>query len=399
MQSRKHGDWIEGFLAFTSGLPSPEILRKWAAISCIAGALEQKVWVSPFGPRLFPNLYVVLVGPPGVGKTVAASETGHFWRDLPNHHVSPTSVSKASLIDSLVDSKRQLVRPGKVPPFVEFHSINALSGELGVLIPGYDNEFMNTLTDLYDCNPYVERKRTKDVKISIQHPQINLLAATTPSYLGALLPEGAWTQGFISRTLLIYSGEAIITPMFSRNSLDDTFYKSLLSDLKIIGDYYGPVGFSDDAATAISAWHANPNKPTPEHPKLISYITRRTSHLLKLCMVAAASAGDGLEVTLQHYQTALDWLTEAESYMPDIFRSMRSGGDSSAIEEAFYFVLQTFAKEKKPVIESRLVGFLRERVPAHNVLRVIEIMVKSNMLKSAPAGHFMGYLPGNKVEF
>lgn len=399
MQTRKHENWIEGFLAFTEGLPSPAIFRKWAAISAIAGALESKVWVSPFGPRLYPNLYVCLVGPPGVGKTVAASETGRLWRDIPNHHVSPTSVSKASLIDALNDAKRQLVRPGGQPPFVEFNSLKVLSGELGVLIPGYDNEFMNTLTDLYDCNPYVERKRTKDLKLEIKHPQLNLLAATTPSYLSALLPEGAWTQGFISRTLLIYSGEAILTPLFSRSELDLTFYKSLLNDIKIIGDYYGAVGFTPEAAEAISAWHADPLKPIPEHPKLISYITRRTTHLLKLCMVAAASSGDGLEITLSHYQTALDWLTEAESYMPDIFRAMRSGGDSSAIEEAFYFVLQTFAKEKKAVIESRLIGFLRERVPAHNVLRVIEIMVKSSMLKVEPVNGMMGYRPGNKVEF
>ncbi len=399
MQSRKYENWVEGFLDFTDGLPSPRLLRKWAAISAVAGALEQKVWVTPFGPKLFPNLYIVLVGPPGVGKTVAASETGHFWRDLPDHKISPTSVSKASLIDSLVDARRAILRPGLEPPYIEFNTLNVLSGELGVLIPGYDNEFMNTLTDLYDCNPYVERKRTKDLKLEIKHPQINLLAATTPSYLSALLPEGAWTQGFISRTLLIYSGEAIITPLFNYRSIDDVTYKALLGDLKMIGAIYGKVGFTDEAADAIKAWHLDDKKQIPDHPKLLSYITRRTSHLLKLCMVAAASSGNGLEVTLSHYQAALGWLIEAEAFMPDIFRAMNSGGDSAAIEEAFYFVMKIAMKENKPVIEGRIVSFLRERVPAHSVLRIIEIMVKSNMLKPKPLGGLMAYEAGNKTEF
>jgi len=366
------------------------------AIAAVAGALERKVWVQTLGSKLYPNLYTVLVGPPGVGKTTVLSEVSRLWRELPDHHVAPSSVTKASLIDCLDDAKRKIIRPGLVPPFVEFNSLLVASGELGVLIPAYENDFMNVLTDIYDGHPYAERRRTKDLRVSIQYPQLNLLGATTPSYLNAFMPEGAWDQGFISRTLLIYSGERVIRPLFGDQSRDESIFKNLINDLKLIGSLYGEVTFSQDAADAISAWHMAGGPPIPEHPKLAHYLTRRTAHLLKLCMVACASDGGSLVISLEHYQRALNWLVEAEGTMPDIFRSMTSGGDSRAMEEAWYFVYTSFMKEKKPILETRLVFFLKERVPSHQIKPIIDTMVRAGMLKLAVVSGLPAYQPEKK---
>jgi len=352
--------------------------------------------VRTLGSNLYPNLYTVLVGPPGVGKTTVLTEAARLWRELTSHHVAPSSVTKASLIDCLEDAKRRILRPGLVPPFVEFNSLLVASGELGVLIPMYENDFMNVLTDIYDGHPYAERRRTKDLKVKIDQPQINLLGATTPSYLNAFMPEGAWDQGFISRTLLIYSGERVIRPLFSDILRDESIFKNLIADLKHIGNIYGEIKFSEDAAHAISAWHMAGGPPAPEHPKLTHYLTRRTAHLLKLCMVATISRGDSMVISLSDYQLAMDWLSEAESAMPDIFRSMTTGGDSRAIEEAWYFLFQIYMKEKKPVLETRLVFFLKEKIPSHQIKTIIETMVRAGMIKQEVVSGLSAFVPQKK---
>ena len=80
---RRLGSWIESFLEYTEILPSPPLLRRWAAISYVAAALERKVWVRTMGSDLYPNLYTFLVGPPGVGKGVAIAAGERLkWTDV-----------------------------------------------------------------------------------------------------------------------------------------------------------------------------------------------------------------------------------------------------------------------------------------------------------------------------
>lgn len=376
---RRLDSWIESFIEFTETLPSPPIFRRWAAISAIAGVLERKVWLNPFGPNLYPNLYIVLCGPPSIGKTVVTSQVGLLWNEISDLHVAPSSVTAAALVDSLEDAKRQVIPPGE--PFVEFNSIQVNSNELGVLIPGYESELMNTLTDIYDGHQYSQRRRGGNKKVLIKNPQINILAATTPAYLTSTMPPSAWDQGFMSRLIVIYSGEATIRPLFSWSETDRALNKNLLDDLKSIHKLYGKMHFTDAAADRIKAWHMAGGPPRPEHPRLQNYVGRRTTHLLKLCMIASASQREDRMIDVAEYELALDWLIEAEMYMPDIFKAMATGGDATAISDAYFFVYSHFAKKKEMIQQHRLIAFLQERIPAHSVMRVIDLMVNGKLLR------------------
>jgi hypothetical protein len=366
------------------------------AISAIAASLEQKVWVRTMGMPLYPNLFIGLVGPPGAGKTLPIIGMSRLFASLEEHFISPSSISNAALTDCLMEAKRRIVRPALNPPYTEFNSLYVISRELGVLLPGYDTEFMSSLNDLYDCGLYSQRRRGGGIKFEIPNAQINLLAATTPSFLNGLLPEGAWQQGFTSRTIFVYSGASQPKNIFDDITGDDSLSRALKSDLKIISELYGKLEFTEPAVSTIKAWHMSGGPPAPEHPKLTSYVTRRTEHLLKLSMVAAiVRSSSTMTIELEDFQTALDWLLEAESFMPDIFRAMRSGGDSTVIEETWHFVWQIFTKEKKPVQEHRVIGFVHERTPSHNVMKILDLMVRSKLLIYDPVN--MTYSPAPRV--
>lgn len=351
------------------------------------------------GSALYPNLYAVLVGPPGIGKGVAIHPAEKLMREVPDLHVGPSDLTSASLIDALNESIRRVILMGN-PPYVEFHALTVISRELGVLIPAWENTLMNSLTDIYDGFTIDQKRRGKDLRIKILNPQINLLGACTPSYLNEVLPAGAWDQGFLSRTILIYSGDKMARDPFAEDenlAFTQRVHNDLLHDLKTIALEFGQMSFTTPAATAIKAWVSGGLEPAPTHQKLQYYNSRRLAHLLKLCMVSSISRSGEKVIGLEHYTEALNWLMEAETYMPDIFKSMMTGGDSGAMEETWNYVWTLYAKEKKPIPQHRIINFLRERVPAHSVTHVLDIMVKSRMFEiSIEGNNFQGYKPTSR---
>ncbi len=160
-------------------------------------------------------------------------------------------------------------------------------------------------------------------------------------------------------------------------------YLALLADLKRISGLYGKLSWEPDAAAAISEWNRRGLGPVPDHNKLAHYNTRRLAHVIKLCMVACVARTSDLRITLDDYQTALGWLLEVETYIPDLFNSHGVSGDTAAIDDAWDFIFRAYNKEgKKPVLEHRVVNFLRTKVPSHSIMKVIEIMERSGIVKS-----------------
>jgi len=380
--SRKIENWVAAFEQATEYTGSPARLRRWAGIACVAGALEQKVWVHTNGSPLFPNLYTIFVSPPGVGKSAILNSVRRYWMQLKEHKIAASSVSKASLIDELNDAQRILIHPGRNPPTIEFHSLKVIASELTVFIPEFATEFMSVMTNIYDSEPFSERKRTAKLKIDIAHPQINFIAGTTPSSLVQLLPEGAWDQGFLSRTMLVYDADVRIQSLFGEQRADSTMQGRMESDIREIGNLYGEIKFSPEAAAFIDNWHMTGKQPVPNHPKLQHYLSRRSAHLLKLSQIACVSQSNNLVIQVEHIQQAMDWLFDLETHIPEIFKAMSNGGEAKVMEEAWHMLFQFKVRYQKGAPHALLIKFIAQRVPSHAVERLIDIMEKAGMVKA-----------------
>jgi hypothetical protein len=364
----------------------------------IGAAMERKVTTRTGTGAVYPNLFTLLVAPPGVGKGVALAKTEELFGELDKLHYAPSSITAAALVDVLAEAKRSIMRLAANPPLLEFHSLYAVAPELGVLVPQYDPQMMNTLNDLYDCRnkPFTQRRRTKDLKISIKNPQLSILGACTPSFLKELLPDGAWDQGFISRTIMVFSGEAVRRPLFEMPVAQDAQRAALLQDLRAISELQGNMRWDDDAAGAISEWDLSGGNPKPDHPKLIHYITRRSIHMIKLCMIASVCRSSELLITMEDWLQAKSWLEEVEAVMPDLFRWTGVTGDREVMDECYNFVFRNFLKDQKPVLESRVIRFLSEKLPSYAVAKVYDIMKQDGTLIADSVGALAACRPGRR---
>jgi hypothetical protein len=399
--ARYAGDWIEGFLDYTSHINSPEIFRLWTAISILSAVQERKTWIKTSGRRLFPNLYTLLVAPPGVGKTETIKSVYEFAYELKDFFLASSDCSSASIMDDLYDAKRSILRPTEVPPLETFNAMTIASDELGVFLKQYDNAFMSKLNKLFDGTPFTENKRGRKEKLIIERPIVNFLAGTTPGWLGSNLPLSAWSEGFTSRLIMVYSGERLKTDPFADHFTEVVQFEKLFKDLQVVQNLHGQFHWMEDVIEAYKKWYFADMPPIPEHPRLEHYLPRRPIHFMKVMMACSVSRSNEMILRMEDYQRAQNILLMTEEYMPDVFKSMSMSADSNVIDEVFAYVYNTWVKEKqKPIKQHRIINFIKEKVPVHSVIKILDTMVQSRMIKVAEVdgtGNH-GYVPIPRAE-
>ena len=370
---RKLASFIDGFIDATASIGAPHIFQKWTAISLISAALEEKVWIQTSRP-VFPNQYIFLVAHPGVGKTRIINEGKLLYNKLEKPHQAPTSAYFASVVDALYESKRSILRQPEGE--VSYNSMYITADELGAFMFKYDREMIAGLTAFYDTTPYQHRRRTNDINITIPSPQLNILSGSTPSNLLEFVPDIAWSQGFTSRIIMVFSDERVLVDDFSDSAPIIT--TDLVHDLKVISQLYGQFHVTESFKEAVRTWLALGEPPIPTHPRLTHYVTRRKVHIYKLSMVASINRDNSLSLIEADFIQAAKWLFEAEVFIEDIFKAGTGNPDAAAFNDIQHYIM--INDMGSGVSEQRIVQFAQQRVPLQSILRVIDIMERSGQI-------------------
>lgn len=374
-------DWIDDFIKYTDKIHSPKRFRLWSGITAVSGILERKVWTEGINGPLYPNLFTILVGPPASGKTTAINKVRELWARVRGMHLSPDNVTQEAMVDALARSLRTIINGAESA--YTFSAMSVPCSEFGVFFPAYDPAFLSLLNYLYDDPPaYREERRTMG-KTEIIRPHLVILAGTQPDYLGTFLPDVAWGMGFTSRLTMIYSPATAVAELIGSVAASDP--TELATSLSQIFNLKGEYQWTEAARLELNAWNNANCPPTPTHNKLSHYNGRRGINAIKLAMISAASRTQSLRVTLEDFERAQEWLIEAETVMPDIFRAMVQRSDAQLIRDLHHEIYQKWASvavdKRQPVLTKDLYQFLHDRCPSERVHKIIEVAEKSGYIK------------------
>lgn len=380
-------DWIEGFLETTEGVRSPRSFRLWTAISIIASTLERRVWTETDVDPLFPNLYIILAGLPASGKTIMVSTAKKFLSTIATPpdgvYIGPDNPNKATFLDCIEKSNKvNLNGMG----FETYSAICVLCMELGVFISKYDKEFISDMTTIYDNPDTYTAPRRVAKSIELIGPTINMLAAATPDAIGDIIPEVAWGQGFTSRFIFIYG----IAPQLTRNIFkkrSEVDVGFLERDLKsIMKESHGEVIWEPDAQDNLTRWYnVEAMAPVPTYARLSNYASRRDTHVMKLAMVSAASAGHSMIVTNADFERARGWMLEAEVTMPDIFRAIGQKSDVQIMRDIHHMIWVKY-NDKRQFTNQQLWQLFEDRCPADRIPHLIKAMEVGGRIRQLPLG-------------
>lgn len=336
--------------------------------------------------KLYPNVFVFLVGPPGVGKTQAAKPMMEFLRKAKCCTLGPNDVTKQGLLDALgVASKAILIDTTPI----EYHFLVLIILEMSNFMSKYDVDLSGLLTDLFDCpDTNEENKRTHNLGKMIVSPGLSALVCTATQNLGSTISNEMWGSGFMARFILVFSGDEIVPEdMFRENVREEELAAEIVARLKALGEFKGPMDWTQDARDALYAFRLASREEAPIHNRLSHYMTRRWMHLAKLCMISALAVGRK-EVQLDDYALAEGWLIEAESQMPEIFKDMVAHEDGQVLEElrAHFFMLH-MRSGKKAVPRSAMYDWLRKRASAFSCSKLLDVAEAADLFRRV-AGTF-----------
>ena len=342
---RELPDFLDGYLTYVQNSEPSKTFHTWAGISLLAGALQRKVKLVWGFEHLYPNLYVILVGPAGKArKGVALGIAKNLLLNIPGVSVAAESCTRESMILAMKRAISNYEDPttGKV----KIHcSLTSFSEELSVLLGQSDVKLLANLCDWYDSKSVWTYETVGRGRDSLEGLCFNLLGATAPEWIQSMLPTEAIGGGFTSRCIFIVEeNKGKIVPKHQLTSEETDLEHILERDLEKISQLKGQFTFSSDGSKCYEEWYTEQEhlisigQPAVEDPRFAAYCERRATHIRKLAMILSASKRDDLVIDHNDFHRAVEILTFAERKMGYTFGGLGKYKHSDSQEKILNYI-------------------------------------------------------------
>lgn len=327
---RQVDNWLDGFMEYTKELESPKIYRLWVGLSVLAAVAQRKIMLRWGHEIVYPNLYVVLVGPAGARKGTAMRPGQEMLEEL-GVKLAAESVTREALIQALCDSKEFFqTKTGTI-----IHcSLTVFNEELAAFLGRQDMNFMATINRWWDNPAYWDYKTKGSGVYEVRNAYVNLLSATTHELLQTQLSPDAIGGGFASRVIFVnaYRKERSV-PIPIYNQETELLGKKLTEDLNVLLSLNGSFEASKEYQDLYSDWYIKNDLETPikfRDANFSGYVNRRARQFQKVSILCALARGtvekrDDLILTDMDFERAKNIMLVTEAQMKDVFSGVGYG--------------------------------------------------------------------------
>lgn len=281
-------NWLEEVLDATAELESSPKYFLWSGLAAISAILKNNVWVERYGGSdiltVFPNVYVLLVGPSGFrkGPPVALAKL------LVDEVGGVRSIVGRSSIEGIIqDLAGARTVPGKKGPTVDSTAF-IVSGEFSTALVR-NPDALTILTDLHDGQYNKEWKNTlKHSGVErLERINITMLGGLNETHFNDMISEKEITGGFMARCQLVFAQERGKKNALLRPPNKTFTIQGLAQPLKRLKEMAGKFCLSEGAIEIYEKWYTE-WEPEKSHDKTGSAM-RVHDHILKVCQLVAAA--------------------------------------------------------------------------------------------------------------
>lgn len=392
--------FLSDYIEYSSGNEAPPEFHLWAGLTTLAACCGPNLWMDMGGAgNIQPNLYVLLVGPPGIKKSTAKDISRDLLRRIATSKhkipIAPDSSSKEAFVDFLS-------RKDSICKMVFDHNGSArhytkcclLSDEFVNLVSvgGDPMAWIQVLTEIYLPRPSFKAATIARGHVEMPYPYINLLGCMTTDITKALINDGSLSGGFSRRTIYIYSnkdGDPIPIPVFTpaQKQAQERCIQRGQEIQRLSGCFqFSPAGEAAYREAYIKNHLAKQEAPSAA---LVNFMQSYGNFLIKIAMLLQLSESDELVIGADKIEHARTLIDKAQSHVSMIFAGVGKNPHASTMAGIKVFIDQ---------IASRPPYFVTlKRVYAHFLNQAEQTQLESILKQMDSIGDLVlvsGKLPG-----
>lgn len=322
--------FLQDYREFTKGNEAHPTYHMFSALVALSSIVSRKVWIDLGYFNIYPNLYVVLVGPPGNRKTTAMSVCKRLLRALnegqntnPTIPFSAECQTKESLVKELAGYQRaaKWTDPQtKEDETLIYSPITVCVTELSQFLGAASAHMVDFLTTVYDQDYYDVKTKNKGIE-TIIGPYLTLLACTTPAWITARLRDDVISGGFSRRALFVFETDKAPRQAFPEITEEmEGAWSRVVDYSKNLQHVKGKFEWAADAHAWYQNWYENLKVPPTE--TLAGYYDSKHIQLIKIAMLIALADRPELVLQIEHLKFALELLELMEKNLDRVFSGM-----------------------------------------------------------------------------
>lgn len=196
-------DMLNSFLreyiaTYESVTDAPAEYLVTAILPSLGAAISTKQWIQWGNKKIYPNMWVMLVGPSTLMRKSTALEIGSSIlrqlneEQIDRHYILPNDGSFAGFLEILTTEKNGILKHSEVASMLENMS------------KGYNLSMKSLFTDFFDV-PNLHKIQLKETgETHIEEPIFGIAAGTTLNWLKKNITNNDRESGFLARFLYCY---------------------------------------------------------------------------------------------------------------------------------------------------------------------------------------------------
>lgn len=340
---RKLPNWINSYLSFVEDTEPPLNYHKWCAVSAICSSLKRNVWmVRDF--KFHANQYIILVGPPGIGKGAAINPMRDLVKKANTVNFLPDRWTAERIIEKLavgfttpsITIGQNGVAKGVI---MQDASATIISTELPVFL-GSSDWMLPFLCEMWDRGEYDYHTKLKG-NHTVSNLCTSLVGGCVPDYIRKVNKDsnGIVTGGFASRCIYVYADRPAKELPWPVSKVGSQLELDLVEDLKHISMLHGEMKWTIQARIKYDIfYHLCSQNGKFEQAVVAHFKGRSRIHILKTAMALSVAESDSLLLEAKHIDEAEQLVTQVQNDLEKTFRFVGANRELEATENIMAYL-------------------------------------------------------------